>query len=73
MQNDTENQHPDTDETDILPPPPKIKSYHEGLQSLKDVQAFLKVVNSLMNRVMVINRSCHSVKHCKQSTLEDFL
>ena len=42
VQNDIENQDSDTEETDLPPPPPKIKSYHEALQSLKDVQAFLE-------------------------------
>ena len=75
-QNDMENQDSDTEETDLLPPPPKIKSYHEALQSLKDVQAFLESrsfsdeasdTSSLIDCVAVL-----STVNTKQSTLEDY-
>ena len=76
VQNDMENQDSDTEETDILPPLPKVKCYHEALQSLKDVQAFLESrsffdeasdTSFLIDRVAVL-----STVNTKQSTLEDF-
>ena len=77
VQNDMENQDSDTEETDILPPPPREKCYHEVLQSLKDVQAFLESRSffneasdnsSLIDHVAVL-----STVNTKQSTLVDFL
>ena len=76
VQNGMENEESDTEETDLLPLPPKLKCYQEAIQSFKDVEAFLESgsffdeasdTSFLIDRIAVL-----STANLKQSTLEDF-
>ena len=66
----------DTEDLDLLPPPPKIRSCQEAIKSLEDVKNFLESRNcfteatatcTLIDQVAKV----HSVT-ARQSTLDDF-
>ena len=72
-----QTEHSDTEEqeTDVLPPPPKIQSYREALDLVKDVQSFLESnsafdeafhASNLIDHIAVLSTAK------RQSTLDDF-